>query len=122
MRAIKKNVVMALMMTAVLIGSAGPGFARPKKYVTKCTCTCVAYDELGKRHEGGTLTFDTPGQDCTIGINVKCKVGNYLEGAYASCMGKTRLQGMKFGSAGDLPVLDLVDPPSKLPALIPATR
>ncbi len=90
MRAIVKGFVMGTLGLAVLFGSSAVSFALPKKFTTQCKCTCVAYDELGKRHEGRTETFvtdtDTP-TDCSIGINYGCYVGS-LKGAYASCTGK----------------------------------
>ncbi len=90
MRAIVKGFVVGTLGLAVLFGSVAVSFALAKKYTTQCKCTCIALDELGNRHEGGTFTFttdtDTP-TDCTIGITIKCHVG-LLEGAYASCTSK----------------------------------
>jgi hypothetical protein len=93
MRGSVRGFVVGALGLAVLISSPATSFALPKKYTTQCKCTCIAYDELGKRHEGGTYTFttdtDTPGPDCTIGITVGCSVGALkLKGAYASCTGK----------------------------------
>src|SRR5690349_12111993 len=73
---------------AVLIGSPIVGSAEPVKMHTQCTCTCVAFDELGQRHDGSTFTFDTPGGDCSIGQKVGCYIGD-LKGSYSSCTGKS---------------------------------
>ena len=90
MRASVRGFVVGTPGLAVLIGSPAISFAAPKKYTTQCKYRCIAYDELGKRHEGRTEIFttdtDTP-TDCTIGINYGCYVGNLL-GADASCAGK----------------------------------
>jgi hypothetical protein len=73
-------VLLALPITA--------GEARPKKdkEVMHCSCTCVAFDSAGKRHEGARFDFNTPGGDCSIGSRVGCRVGT-LKGSYARCDG-----------------------------------
>ncbi len=85
---------------AVLVGLAEPSMAKPKKLTWQCTCTCVAYDPGGRRHEGGKLTFDTTGPGaCAIGIQVGCQVGE-LQGAYAACYGTSSSTHVPLGTGG----------------------
>jgi hypothetical protein len=115
MRAIVRGFVLGTLGLAVLFGSAGVSFAKPKKQVFKCSCRCVAFDELGKRHEGSLdsiYTYD--GSSCDIGPRTKCKVGKLgLEGRYASCTGPYKLKAgaiIPGGTGGVLPQLETVPP------------
>jgi hypothetical protein len=88
----------ALALAAAL-GSPGSASAKPIKMQTTCTCTCIAHDAEGHRIEGGTTTFDTSGDDCSVGQKYGCYIGD-VKGTYASCSGKEEKSGIEAGSGG----------------------
>ena len=73
---------------ALLIGFSRLASAEPVRMNYECTCTCVATDKNGNRVEGGeTFTFQTSGNQCSVGQKTGCFVGEH-KGTYASCTGR----------------------------------
>ena len=87
------------MGLALLFGPVEPSSAKAKKDTWSCTCTCIAYDSGGHRHEGTTMTFNTESsQGCGIGFNIGCHVDD-LKGGFAACTGSLNT-GSTHGSVG----------------------